>query len=123
MAGNQVTDGDSGVEQTGPVSDEPHADSSGDAASKDQADQQGDQGVTADASTKAADAPRKPKSKGKDEPQTARSQKAADVPASDTKAPDIQPAAPVVSDSQLSKPKSLAEVLKVDLRARKKRRY
>ncbi|MBV8437905.1 MAG: hypothetical protein JOY95_10370 [Silvibacterium sp.] len=127
MAGNQVTDGDSGVDpQTGPVSDEPHVDSSEDAAAKDVA---GDS-VTADAPSKPADSPKKvdkSKLKGKDEPQ-ARAQKtadvpAADLPASDTKAPDHQPPAPAVPEPQASKPKTLAEVMKVDLRVRRRRRY
>ncbi len=135
MAGNQVTDGDSGVEpQTGPASVEPHAELPDNAAAKDHVDQQVDQDVTADASTKPADSPRKSDTKAdskkskKDEPQPARAEKApdvpaADVPASDTTAPDNPPPAPVASEPQSSKPKSLVEVMKVDLRVRRRRRY
>jgi hypothetical protein len=128
MAGNQVTDDDSGVEpQTGPASDEPQAASPDAAAAKDEADE----GVTADASTKATDGPKKPeakadnksKLKGKDEPQPARAQKAADAPAPDVKVPDDKPAAQAASEPQPSKPKGLAEIMKVDMRARRRRRY
>jgi hypothetical protein len=132
MAENQVTDGDSSVEpQTSPASGEPHADSPDNTAAKDQVDQKVDQDVTADAPTKTTtDSPRKSdtkadskRSKGKDEPQSVRAQNAADVSASDTKAPDDQRPASVAPEPQPSKPKSLADVMKVDLRVRRRRRF
>jgi hypothetical protein len=129
MAGSQVTDDDSGAEpQTGPVSSEAPADAPDNAEAKDRIAE----GVTTDEPSKTTGTPKKteakadskPKSKGKDEAQPAPAQKAADVPASDTKAPDAQPPAPVASgSSQPSKSKSLAEVMKVDLRVRRRRRH
>jgi cytoskeletal protein RodZ len=128
MAGNQVTDDDSGEEpQTGPVSSEARADAPDNAEAKGRMGE----GVTTDVPSKTADTPKKTeakadsktKSKGKDEAQPAPAQKAADVPASDTKAPDAQPPASPASGSQPSKSKSLAEVMKVDLRVRRRRRH
>lgn len=128
MAGNQVTNDDSGLEpQTGSVSSEAPADAPDSAEAKDRMGE----GATTDVPSKTADTPKKieakadskTKSKGKDEAQPAPAQNAADVPASDTKAPDAEPPPPLASGPQPSHSKSLAEVMKVDLRVRRRPRH
>jgi hypothetical protein len=132
MDGNEVTEGDSGVEpKTGAVSDEVRVESPENATAKDRAEES----VTADPPGKVADTSKKsggkaegkPKPPVKEEPSPAQVQKTAEVSASESapgkKDAEPEPPAPVASGPQPAKLKSLAEVMKVDLRVRRRRSY